>query len=163
MVQKKRVLMVCLGNICRSPIAEAVFKNEINVLGLNESWEVESAAIIGYHTGKCPDPRAMSTLREKGITNYSHTARTVNTDDFTTFNWIFGMDNSNIEELNNMKPANCTAKIELLGKYDPKGEIIIKDPYYMNNNNGFYKAYEQSTRCIKAFLQQHKDESLKPE
>ncbi|XP_073967948.1 low molecular weight phosphotyrosine protein phosphatase 2-like [Bombus fervidus] len=52
MVQKKRVLMVCLGNICRSPIAEAVFNNEINLLGLNDSWEVESAAIIGYHTGQ---------------------------------------------------------------------------------------------------------------
>lgn len=65
------------GNICRSPIAEAVFSNEIDALGLNESWEVESAAIIGYHTGKCPDPRAMATLREKGITNYYHRARTV--------------------------------------------------------------------------------------
>ncbi|KAK1135998.1 hypothetical protein K0M31_000567 [Melipona bicolor] len=160
MTQKKRVLMICLGNICRSPIAEAVFSDQINKLGLNESWEVESAALIGYHTGKNPDHRAMSTLREKGITNYSHKARPITEDDFVKFDWIFGMDNSNIQELNNTKPSNCTAKIELLGKYDPQGDIIIRDPYYDSNSAGFHKAYEQCVRSIKAFLEQHKDKNL---
>ncbi|KOX73842.1 Low molecular weight phosphotyrosine protein phosphatase [Melipona quadrifasciata] len=155
MTQKKRVLMICLGNICRSPIAEAVFSDQINKLGLNESWEVESAALIGYHTGKNPDHRAMSTLREKGITNYSHKARPITEDDFIKFDWIFGMDTSNIQELNNTKPSNCTAKIELLGKYDPQGDIIIRDPYYDSNSAGFHKAYEQCVRSIKAFLEQH--------
>lgn len=65
------------GNICRSPIAEAVFEDQINKLGISHLWEVDSAALIGYHTGKNPDRRAMSTLREKGITNYTHKARPV--------------------------------------------------------------------------------------
>lgn len=53
-------------------------------------------------------------------------------DDFTKFDWIFGMDHNNIEELNRIKPSNSSAKIELLGKYDPQGELIIKDPYYVH-------------------------------
>ncbi|XP_076760084.1 low molecular weight phosphotyrosine protein phosphatase [Xylocopa sonorina] len=157
MAQKKRVLMICLGNICRSPIAEAVFSDQINKLGLSDSWEVESAALIGYHTGKNPDHRAIATLKEKGIKNYSHKARPITADDFVRFDWIFGMDNNNIQELHNMKPSNGTAKIELLGKYDPEGETIIRDPYYDNNSAGFHKAYEQCVRSISAFLEQHKD------
>lgn len=157
MAQKKKVLMICLGNICRSPIAEAVFEDQINKLGINHLWEVDSAALIGYHTGKNPDRRAMSTLREKGITNYTHKARPVNEDDFTTFDWIFGMDTSNIQELNRMKPNNCTAKIELLGRYDPEEEVTIRDPYYDSDSAGFHKAYEQCVRSTKAFLEKHKD------
>ncbi|XP_054006679.1 low molecular weight phosphotyrosine protein phosphatase-like [Hylaeus anthracinus] len=160
MAVKKRVLMICLGNICRSPIAEAVFIDQMNKLGVSDSWEVESAALIGYHTGKNPDHRAMSTLREKGIINYSHKARPITKEDFTKFDWIFGMDNSNIEELNNMKPKNCTAKIELLGSYDPQGEVIIRDPYYDSDSAGFHKAYEQCIRSVKAFLEKHKESNL---
>lgn len=160
MTQKKKVLMICLGNICRSPIAEAVFIDQINKLNINHLWEVESAALIGYHTGKNPDHRATSTLREKGITNYSHKARPITKDDFTNFDWIFGMDNSNIQELNDMKPNNATAKIELLGNYDPEGEVIIRDPYYDSNSAGFHKAYEQCVRSVKAFLEKYTDKAL---
>ncbi|XP_006620838.1 low molecular weight phosphotyrosine protein phosphatase-like isoform X1 [Apis dorsata] len=131
MTEKKRVLMICLGNLCRSPIAEAVFNDQINKLGLSDSWEVDSAAIIGYHIGKNPDHRSMSIIKEKGITNYSHRARQITRDDFIKFDWILAMDNSNIQYLNTMKPPNTTAKIELLGKYDPRGELTIRDPYYV--------------------------------
>ncbi|XP_015429135.1 PREDICTED: low molecular weight phosphotyrosine protein phosphatase-like [Dufourea novaeangliae] len=155
MAEKKKVLMICLGNICRSPIAEAVFSDQINKLGVSHLWEVESAALIGYHTGKGPDHRAMSTLRENGITNYSHKARPITENDFNRFDWIFGMDNNNIHELNDMKPSNCTAKIELLGNYDPQGDTIIRDPYYDNNSVGFHKAYEQCVRSVIAFLAKH--------
>lgn len=66
-----------VGNICRSPIAEAVFENEMSKRGVKNQWEVESAAIMGYHTGKVPDHRALSTLKKNGITRYSHRARQV--------------------------------------------------------------------------------------
>lgn len=69
---------ICTGNICRSPIAEAVFQNYINEHGLQDKWEVDSAALIGYHTGKGPDSRAMSTLAKFGTTDYKHKARIVN-------------------------------------------------------------------------------------
>ncbi|XP_020277786.1 low molecular weight phosphotyrosine protein phosphatase-like [Pseudomyrmex gracilis] len=155
MSQKKRVLMVCLGNICRSPIAEAVFENEMNKRGLRNQWEVDSAAIIGYHTGKKPDHRALSTLKENGVTNYSHRARQITQEDFNKFDWIFGMDDANIQELNGLKPNECKAKVELLGSYDPSGEIIIRDPYYDSGSAGFQKAYEQCLRSITVFLNKH--------
>ncbi|EZA62017.1 hypothetical protein DMN91_003398 [Ooceraea biroi] len=156
MTEKKRVLMICLGNICRSPIAEAVFENEMSKRGLKNQWEVDSAAIMGYHTGKMPDHRALSTLRENGITNYAHRARQITQDDFHKFDWIFGMDNENIQELCAMKPnMECRAKVELLGSYDPNKEIIIRDPYYDSGSAGFQKAYEQCLRSVTAFLYKH--------
>ncbi|KAJ8678768.1 hypothetical protein QAD02_014555 [Eretmocerus hayati] len=153
MTEKKRVLMICLGNICRSPIAEAVFANVIKEKGLQDSWEVESAALIGYHTGKGPDNRATKTLKEKGITDYIHKARPIKTSDYNSFDWIFGMDKDNISELESRKPPGSKAKVELLGTYDPQGEIIIRDPYYDDGSAGFLKAYEQCDRSVRAFLE----------
>ncbi|XP_043279435.1 low molecular weight phosphotyrosine protein phosphatase-like isoform X2 [Venturia canescens] len=158
MSEKKRVLIICLGNICRSPIGEAVFQHLIKKDGLEDKWEVESAALIRYHLGKSPDHRAMSTLREKGITDYSHKARLITEEDFIKFDWILGMDNDNISDLNHMKPADSKAKIELLGKYDSKGEIIIRDPYFDNDSAGYAKAYEQCLRSLTSFLEQHNNE-----
>ncbi|KAK0084829.1 hypothetical protein PV325_006355 [Microctonus aethiopoides] len=156
MTEKKRVLMICLGNICRSPIAEAVFADYIIKNGLTDSWEVDSAALISYHTGKSPDHRAMTTIKEKGIENYSHRARPISKSDFHEFDWIFGMDDDNISELTRKQPHGSKAKIELLGSYDPNGETIIRDPYYDSGRDGFIKAYEQCVRSVDAFLQKHK-------
>ncbi|XP_015110325.1 low molecular weight phosphotyrosine protein phosphatase isoform X2 [Diachasma alloeum] len=144
-------------NICRSPIAEAVFADYISKNNLTDTWNVDSAALIGYHTGKSPDRRAMSTLRDKGITNYSHRARPITAGDFDKFDFIFGMDNNNIAELEGMQPDGSKAKIELLGSYDPNGETIIRDPYYDSDSAGFVKAYEQCVRSVEAFLQEHKN------
>lgn len=65
------------------------------------------------------------------ISIYLHNTLQITEHDFTAFDWIFGMDTNNINELNDMKPSNCTAKIEFLGSYDPQGEVIIRDPYYV--------------------------------
>ncbi|XP_066591118.1 low molecular weight phosphotyrosine protein phosphatase-like isoform X2 [Prorops nasuta] len=124
-------------------------------MNLTNSWEVESAALIGYHTGKGPDRRAMSVLREKGINDYCHKARPITEEDFHNFDWIFGMDEDNIDELESMKPNKSKAQIELLGKYDPKGELIIRDPYYDSDSAGFYKAYEQCVRSVASFLEKN--------
>ncbi|XP_015182306.1 PREDICTED: low molecular weight phosphotyrosine protein phosphatase-like isoform X2 [Polistes dominula] len=124
-------------------------------MGLNDRWEVDSAAIIGYHTGKNPDPRAISVLKEKGITNYSHSARKITPGDFDKYDWIFGMDHENIATLNDLKPPNSKAVVDYLGKYDPLNELIIRDPYYDNHNDGFEAVFNQCTRCITAFLEKH--------
>ncbi|XP_017754758.1 PREDICTED: low molecular weight phosphotyrosine protein phosphatase-like isoform X1 [Eufriesea mexicana] len=160
MNEKKRVLMICLGNICRSPIAEAVFQDQINKLKLADRWEVRSAALVQYHLHKPPDSRTLSVLRDNGIINYIHKVKQIDQQDFYKYDYIFGMDNENIKSLNRLKPNDCKAKIELLGKYDPQQEIIIRDPYYVEfydmNIEGFKKVYEQCVRSIVAFLEQHK-------
>lgn len=83
---------------------------------------------------------------------YSNKARQIKSQDFKKFDYIFGMDNENMDELADLNPKDGTAKLLLLGDYDPKGEKIIRDPYYDNDSKGFEKAYEQSVRCCEAFL-----------
>lgn len=155
---KRSVLFVCLGNICRSPMAEAVFQNLLESLNLNNEWHVDSAAVSDYHIGRHPDERTMSVLASHGITTYVHKARQVTGSDFLNFDYIMGMDESNVAELKSMcslavnGEANC--KIELLGKYDPQGNIIVPDPYFENDMIAFEEVYDQCLRCCKNFLSQ---------
>lgn len=90
-------------------------------------------------------------MKERGLTT-DHKARKLTKEDFTRFEWIFGMDESNISNIKRMAPSNSTSKIELLGSYDPEGQLIIEDPYYQGGNDGFIANYDQCLRCCKAFL-----------
>ncbi|KAH6919500.1 hypothetical protein HPB50_029512 [Hyalomma asiaticum] len=124
------VLFVCLGNICRSPMAEAVFKHIAKERGVLDDWHVDSAGTGDWHVGCKPDKRAAECLRDHGV-DMNHSAR-VTTEDFTSFKYIFGMDEDNISALHELAPDDSTAQIELLGKYDPQGKTIIRDPYYVS-------------------------------
>ena len=126
----KKCLFVS-GNICRSPIAEAVFLNLIKERGLESKWGVDSAALGGWHAGKSPDRRAMSTLRKHNVP-YEHKARQIKKDDFKKFDYIFGMDDENMEELERLAPKDKKAQLLLLGSFDPQGDRIIRDPYYVS-------------------------------
>ncbi|XP_018343542.1 PREDICTED: low molecular weight phosphotyrosine protein phosphatase-like isoform X3 [Trachymyrmex septentrionalis] len=141
-------------------MAEAVFQDQIRKMDLIDFWEVESAAILDYHVGNDPEPRATATLQKAGITDYSHIARKITSDDFYKFDWIFGMDEYIIDVLYKMQPENSQAKIELLGKYDPSGIIIIRDPLFDVGNAGFERAFQQAFRSVHAFLEIHKDNML---
>ncbi|XP_044590354.1 low molecular weight phosphotyrosine protein phosphatase 2-like isoform X1 [Cotesia glomerata] len=142
-----------IGNTCRSTMAEAIFDDYITKMGLKNTWEVNSAGLRGYHAGQTPDERALVTLRGRGIVNYSHKARVITKNDFYSHNWIFGMDQYNIEQLEKIKPEGSNAKIELLGSYNPNGDIIIEDPFPDKDCRGFVKAFEQSNSSIKNFLE----------
>ncbi|XP_015227213.1 PREDICTED: low molecular weight phosphotyrosine protein phosphatase isoform X2 [Cyprinodon variegatus] len=151
----KSVLFVCLGNICRSPIAEAVFRKMATDTGVVDQWVIDSGATSDWNTGSLPDTRGLACLRKYGIET-SHKARQVTKDDFMSFEYILCMDESNLSDLkrkaNSVK--NCRAKIELLGSYDPQNQLIIKDPYY-GSDEDFEKVYEQCLRCCKAFLEKN--------
>ncbi|XP_017278672.1 low molecular weight phosphotyrosine protein phosphatase isoform X2 [Kryptolebias marmoratus] len=149
----KSVLFVCLGNICRSPIAEAVFRKMATDAGVADKWFIDSGATSDWNTGSLPDARGLACLKKHGIET-SHRARQVTKDDFMSFDYILCMDESNLSDLK--KKANSVknkkAAIELLGSFDPQKQLIIKDPYY-GNDEDFEKVYEQCLRCCKAFLE----------
>ncbi|XP_054876102.1 low molecular weight phosphotyrosine protein phosphatase isoform X2 [Poeciliopsis prolifica] len=151
----KSVLFVCLGNICRSPIAEAVFRKMATDSGVVDKWRIDSAATSTYEIGNSPDHRGQACMERHGVP-MSHVARQVTKDDFMNFEYILCMDESNLSDLNKKAKSvkNFTAKIELLGSYDPQNQRIIKDPYY-GSDADFENVYEQCLRCCKAFLEKN--------
>lgn len=153
MSSKKSVLFICLGNICRSPIAEAVFVHLLEKKGLTGSWKVDSAAIGSWHIGNRADPRALKTLKKHGISS-THIVRQITKNDFNDFEYIFGMDEDNMSALKSRAPSGSKAELLLLGSFDPEGERIIRDPYYDDDDAGFEKCYQQCMRSCAAFLEQ---------
>ncbi|XP_055698315.1 low molecular weight phosphotyrosine protein phosphatase 1-like [Phlebotomus papatasi] len=150
---KKSALFVCLGNICRSPIAEAVFMDEVKQAGQRDKWNIDSAGITNKHLGEKPNHRARLTMAKHNL-SYNNRARQIKKEDFNKFDYIFGMDNENINDLKKLAPANCSSKILLLGDFDPEDQKIIKDPYFESGSDGFKQCYVQCVRSCKAFLAQ---------
>ncbi|XP_036591841.1 low molecular weight phosphotyrosine protein phosphatase-like [Trichosurus vulpecula] len=149
----RSVLSVCLGNICRSPIAEAVFRKLVAKENISDKWRIDPAATSTYEIGNPPDYRGQICMTKNGIT-MNHIARQITKEDFLTFDYILRMDESNLRDLNRKvnQVKNCKAKIELLGSYDPQKQLIIEDSYY-GNDSDFETVYEQCVRCCKAFLE----------
>ncbi|SPP80302.1 low molecular weight phosphotyrosine protein phosphatase 2 [Drosophila guanche] len=150
----QNVLIVCVGNICRSPIAEAVMRDKIARAGLQEDWYVESAAIEGWHCGSRPDERALRVLDEHNI-ECSSVARQLQPEDFQRFDYILAMDRSNLASLKHLAPKGGRAKLLLLGDFGLKpDERSIEDPYYLMGLAPFKKIYEQCTIACEKFLKQ---------
>ncbi|KAK1992579.1 phosphotyrosine protein phosphatase [Colletotrichum falcatum] len=154
--QPVSVLFVCLGNICRSTMAEGVFRNIAQkppYKGLIA--KVDSCGTAAYHVGDPPDSRTMATLEDHGITDYHHAGRKVSPSDFNKFDYIFAMDRSNLRDLQNLKQRgnpDSKAKVMLFGEFSGgRRPEVVEDPYY-GGDEGFSKAYEQCTRFSANFL-----------
>ena len=124
-----RILFVCLGNICRSPLAEAALRAEAERLGLDV--EVDSAGTGDWHVGQPPDLRARAAAKRHGADVDGLRARQVRASDFERFDHIIALDASNLMDLRAMKPANSKAELSLLLDHVPgrEGEAVA-DPYY---------------------------------
>ncbi|XP_036024359.1 low molecular weight phosphotyrosine protein phosphatase-like [Onychomys torridus] len=150
-VGSKSVLFVCLGNICQSPTAEAVFRKLVTDEIVSNNWRIDSAAISTYEVGNPPDCCGQSCMRKHGIP-MNHVAQQITKEDFVC-HILLCMDESNLRDLNRSNQVkNCKAKIELLGSYDPQKQLIIEAPYY-GNDSDFEVVDQQCLRCCKAFLE----------
>lgn len=127
-----RVLMVCMGNICRSPTAEAVLRAKLKQAGLLGRVMVDSAGTHGYHTGEAPDPRAIAAGSRRGYELSTLRARPVVPEDFRRFHWLLAMDEDNLAWLQRKAPSDHGARVELLLAHaqHPRGETRVPDPYY---------------------------------
>ena len=120
-----RVLFVCLGNICRSPMAEHVFRRLVADAGLSDSIQCESCGTAGYHIGEPPDRRGARTMAAHGIDCSGKRARRISKEDFQDFDYIVCMDSENLVDVKSMAPQGCRASISLL-----LGDRDVDDPWY---------------------------------
>ncbi|MCG9723067.1 low molecular weight protein-tyrosine-phosphatase [Shewanella sp. Isolate7] len=130
------VLFVCLGNICRSPTAEAVFRGQLRDRGL--SMDCDSAGTSGYHEGEGPDRRARLAGERRGLDFSGIRARGVRDEDFERFDLILAADRANLRELRARCPAQHQSKLALMLSFLGEGEREVPDPYY-----GGYEGFEQ--------------------
>ncbi|TAK54830.1 MAG: low molecular weight phosphotyrosine protein phosphatase [Gammaproteobacteria bacterium] len=128
---KHRVLFVCMGNICRSPTAEAVLSELLRRESAGLEVEVDSAGTHAYHLGAAPDERAMAAARRRGIEMSSLRARLIELGDFERFDLVLAMDQGNYEHLLGMAPPQFHARIRLFLDFAPAlGRREVPDPYY---------------------------------
>ena len=126
-----RILFVCMGNICRSPSAEGVFRNLLAARAPQLSVEIDSAGTHDYHVGEPPDERAIAAARRRGIDLSSLRARTVRAADFDHYDLILAMDEQNLRELRRRAPEHRHERIRLLMEFVPAaGTRAVPDPYY---------------------------------
>ena len=126
-----RVLMVCLGNICRSPTAEAMLRKRVHEAGLDDRVEVDSAGTADYHVGSPPDRRAIAHGERRGLAMKDLRGRQVAPADFERFDLVLAMDDENLADLKRIRPPGSRAKLALLMAYAPKaGSRVVPDPYY---------------------------------
>ncbi len=134
-----RILMVCLGNICRSPLAEGILKSKVS----KDSFFIDSAGTAGYHIGNPPDIRSIAVAKKHGLTISNQKSRQFTKKDFDSFDFIYAMDTSNLKSILALsRDENDKKKVKLiLNEITPNEDLSVPDPYY-GGDNGFENVYK---------------------
>lgn len=131
-----KVLFVCLGNICRSPTAEGVFRRALEQAGLADDVEIDSCGVGSWHVGKAPDTRAQQAALSRGIDLSRLRARQLTVQDFAEFDYVLGMDQDNLRAMRELKPDNSRAHVGLFLDFAGTPGAEVPDPYY-GGDEGF--------------------------
>lgn len=135
----KNIVMVCLGNICRSPLAEGILQSKL----ASDKFYVDSAGTAGYHVGELPDRRSIEVAKKYGIDITNQRSRKFIKEDFDKFDVIFAMDKSNYDDIITMSENNTQReKVKMiLNELYPKENMSVPDPYY-GGDQGFENVYQ---------------------
>lgn len=147
-----RVLFVCMGNICRSPLAEAVFRHQARERGVEDRFEIDSAGTSGYHAGDPPDARSVATARARGIT-VTGASRPIGHRDLHDFDYVIVMDAENQADVDNLRhAAGGRAHVHRLREWDDtRTGLDVPDPYY-GGSRGFEEVHDIVERSCAALL-----------
>ncbi len=148
--QPLRVLFVCLGNICRSPLAEGVFRAHVTAEGLSALITCDSAGTGDWHVGELPDPRTRQVARAHGL-ELTHRARQFTPADFEAFDYVLCMDNKNLSGVMGLAGGFRLPVVRLLRDYEPGGGGEVPDPYF-GDLDGFEQGYQLLDRVCAALL-----------
>lgn len=158
--RKIRVMFVCLGNICRSPLAEGVFRETVRRAGLADRFEIHSSGTGDWHVGQGADRRMRATARRFGVTLEEHCARQFAADDLATYDHIFVMDKENLHDVLYLDAEErFVGKVRLFREFDPEpDDYQVPDPYF-GGDEGFDRVYHiverTSRRLVAALAQEH--------
>lgn len=150
-----KVLFVCMGNICRSPLAEGVFRHLLQQADLTEKIQVDSAGTHSYHIGAPPDPRSQATALRRGVDLRYLRARRVTADDLRTFDYVLAMDQDNHQELLALcENPELQSRIQLFLEFAPElPEQEVADPYY-GGASGFERTMDLIEVAARGLLQE---------
>ena len=137
-----RVLFVCLGNICRSPTAEGVFRKVVQSQELDAFFHIDSAGTANWHEGNTPDSRAQQAAKRRGFDISSLRGRQIGDQDFDQFDYVIGMDHSNREDLLAIAGPSRQHKVHLLLSFSGQTDAEVPDPYY-GGEQGFNQVIDQ--------------------
>lgn len=148
-----RILMVCLGNICRSPMAEGILKSKIEEQGLD--WKVDSAGTGSWHIGELPDPRSILEARRNGIDITDQRARQIEGSDFDQFDLILAMDRSNYQDISRLANGKENQEkvmmiMDLVSTDTPQN---VPDPYW--NDDGFNKVFKMLEEACDKLIEKY--------
>ena len=146
-----KLLMVCLGNICRSPLAEGIMQNKINAKKLD--WKVDSAGTGAWHVGELPDPRSIDVAKKYGIDITRQRGRQFKAADFDAFDYIFAMDASNYNNIIKLAKNDAQKqKVSMIMNWaDPGMNQGVPDPYH--DNDGFENVYDMIDRACDSVVE----------